>query len=112
MQQQIQKLNENESDLLRKNNALKEEMLGERDKFLAELNRESTSKQNLLEQLTSKIKEQEEIRQREKLDLVEHLKSQVEYFKIAKDKVLNYNFSHYFLMFHLFNILTQPWKKF
>lgn len=87
LQNQIQKHNETESELLKENNNLKEKLLKEREEFLAELNRESSSKQEMLDKLKAKMKEQEEVRLKEKEALEQMLKNEVEQIRLAKEKV-------------------------
>ncbi|KAL0880862.1 hypothetical protein ABMA27_002045 [Loxostege sticticalis] len=88
LKNQIQKHNETESELLKENNNLKEKLLKEREEFLAELNRESSSKQEMLDKLKAKMKEQEEVRLKEKEALEQMLKNEVEQIRLAKEKEL------------------------
>lgn len=92
LQNQIQKHNETESELLKENNNLKEKLLKEREEFLAELNRESSSKQEMLDKLKAKMKEQEEVRLKEKEALEQMLKNEVEQIRLAKEKVFVFLF--------------------
>lgn len=78
-QEQIQKHNETEAELVTENAELKTKLLKEREDFLEELNRENTSKLELLKQLEAKIKEQEDIRAKEKVEM--------ENLRLAKERV-------------------------
>ncbi|CAK1601042.1 unnamed protein product [Parnassius mnemosyne] len=88
LMEQIKKHHEAESELVVENNLLKEKLLKEREEFLSELNRESSSKQDLLVKLEAKIREQEEIRLNEKKELEEMLRRETERLQIAKEKEL------------------------
>ncbi|XP_012545306.2 E3 ubiquitin-protein ligase rnf8-A isoform X2 [Bombyx mori] len=85
---QIQRHNETEAELMTENSLLKEKLLKEREEFICELNRESSSKQDMLMKLETKIKEQEEIRYKEKIELEQMLKKETEQLRIAKEKEL------------------------
>ncbi|CAK1540501.1 unnamed protein product [Leptosia nina] len=86
---QIREHNKIESELVIENNLLKERFLKEREDFLMELNRESTSKQELLDKLQDKIREQEEIRLKEKADLEKIMQYEAEQLRLAKEKEIN-----------------------
>ncbi|KAJ8721514.1 hypothetical protein PYW07_002289 [Mythimna separata] len=88
LMEQIQKHNETESELLKENNLLKEKLTKERDEFLSELNRENTSKQEMLEKLEAKIREQEEIQLCERREFADLLQRETERLRIAKEKEL------------------------
>lgn len=87
-QLQIQTHNETESELLKENSILKEKLSKEREEFLQELNRESSSKHDMLQQLEAKIREQEEIRLKDKQKFEECLKRETELLKAIKEKVM------------------------
>lgn len=87
LQEQIQKHNETESELLRENNLLKEKLTKERKEFLSELNRENTSKQEMLEKLKAKLREQEDLQLRERQNFVNMLQKETEQLRLAKEKV-------------------------
>ncbi|CAG4948674.1 unnamed protein product [Colias eurytheme] len=89
LMEQIKKHNEIESELVIENNSLKEKLLKEREDFLSELSRESSSKQDLLEKLEGKMKEQEELRLKEKMELEELLQKELEQLRLAKERELN-----------------------
>lgn len=59
----------------------------EREEFLSELSRESTSKQDMLEKLEAKVREQEEIRLKEKQELQEQMLRENEQLRLTKEKV-------------------------
>ncbi|XP_063538671.1 uncharacterized protein LOC134747920 [Cydia strobilella] len=88
LMEQISKHNETESELIQENNSLKEKLLKERDEFLSELNRESSSKQEMLDKLEARIREQEEVRLKEKKELEETLRRETEQLRLAKEKEL------------------------
>lgn len=73
--------------LVKENKILKEKLKKEREEFLLELNRESSSKQEMLEKLTVKMREQEELRTKEKKQFQELLQKETESLKLAKEKV-------------------------
>ncbi|XP_026752290.2 E3 ubiquitin-protein ligase rnf8-B-like isoform X2 [Galleria mellonella] len=85
---QIKKHNEAESEMIKENNSLKEKLLKEREEFLSELNRKNTSKEEMLKKLTAKMKEQEEVRLKEKQELEEMLRTETEQLRLAKEKEL------------------------
>lgn len=85
---EIKKHNETETELLKENNLLKEKLMKEREEFLSELNRENTSKQDMLDKLECKIKEQEEFYFKEKRELEENLRKETEQLRLAKEKEL------------------------
>lgn len=68
--------------------SLKQKLLKEREEFLSEINRESSSKQDLLSKLEAKMWEQEEIRKVEKRKLEEMLRNETETLKLANEKVI------------------------
>lgn len=72
---------------MQENNTLKDKLLKEREEFLSELNRESSSKQEIMDRLEAKIKEQEEVRLKEKKELEETLRRETEQLRLAKEKV-------------------------
>ncbi|XP_030031241.1 E3 ubiquitin-protein ligase RNF8 isoform X3 [Manduca sexta] len=88
LMEQIKKHNENEKQLLQENNLLKEKLEKEREVFLGELLRESSSKQDMLDQLEKKMKEQEEIMKKEKEELENMHKKENEQLRLAKEKEL------------------------
>uniref|UniRef100_A0A2A4J7C8 E3 ubiquitin-protein ligase CHFR n=1 Tax=Heliothis virescens TaxID=7102 RepID=A0A2A4J7C8_HELVI len=88
LMEQIQKHNESESELMKENNLLKEKLMKEREEFLLELNRENTSKQEMLENLEAKIREQEDVRLKERQEFVEMLQRETEQLRLAKEKEL------------------------
>ena len=59
----------------------------EREEFLSELNRENTSKQEMLDKLESKIREQEDVRLKERQEFVDMLQRETELLRLAKEKV-------------------------
>ncbi|XP_047509751.1 E3 ubiquitin-protein ligase rnf8-like isoform X2 [Pieris napi] len=83
---QIKKHNKTETELAIENNSLKTKLLKEREEFLAELNKENTSKHELLDRLHQKIKEQEEQRLKEKRELEKEFKIETEKLRFAKDQ--------------------------
>ncbi|XP_038214993.1 E3 ubiquitin-protein ligase RNF8-like isoform X2 [Zerene cesonia] len=89
LMEQIKKHNEIESELVIENNSLKEKLLKEREDFLSELSRESSSKQDLLEKLEGKMKEQEELRLKEKMELEQLLQKELEQLRLAKERELH-----------------------
>lgn len=72
---------------MQENNTLKDKLLKEREEFLSELNRESSSKQEIMDRLEAKIREQEEVRLKEKKELEETLRRETEQLRLAKEKV-------------------------
>ncbi|CAH2076370.1 unnamed protein product, partial [Iphiclides podalirius] len=88
LMEQIKKHNEAESELIAENKLLKDKLLQERQEFLEELNKESSSKQDLLNKLEAKIHEQEEIRLKEKNELERTLQIEMERLKVAKEQEL------------------------
>ncbi|XP_050673851.1 E3 ubiquitin-protein ligase rnf8-B-like isoform X2 [Leptidea sinapis] len=86
---QIRKQNEIESELVIENVSLKEKLLKEREEFLLELNRETSSKQDMLDKLKVKMKEQEELRLKEKTEMEDMLRRETEKLKILKEKELS-----------------------
>lgn len=60
----------------------------EREEFLAELNRENTSKKEMLEKLEAKIREQDDVRLKEHQDFVHILQRETEELRLAKEKVI------------------------
>ncbi|KAJ2942635.1 hypothetical protein O0L34_g2103 [Tuta absoluta] len=83
---QIKKHNETETELLNENNLLKEKLLKEREEFMLELNRATSSKDELLQKLEAKAKEQEEIRLKEKQQWEEQLRIETELLTLAKEQ--------------------------
>lgn len=81
------------------NNLLKEKLLKEREEFISELNRESSSKQDMLMKLETKIKEQEEIRYKEKIELEQMLRKETEQLRIAKEKVILMKYVKFIVIF-------------
>ncbi|XP_047019263.1 E3 ubiquitin-protein ligase RNF8-like isoform X5 [Helicoverpa zea] len=88
LMEQIQKHNESESELIKENNLLKEKLMKEREEFLLELSRENTSKQEILENLEAKIREQEDVRLKERQEFLEMLQRETEQLRLAKEKEL------------------------
>ncbi|KOB78571.1 putative ring finger protein 8-like protein [Operophtera brumata] len=88
LMEQIEKHNETESELLNENGLLKDKLLKEREDFLAELNRESSSKQDMLDKLEAKIRDQEEVRLKERQELEDTLRRETEQLRLAKEKEL------------------------
>lgn len=70
-------------------------MLKEREEFLAELDKESSSKQDLLNNLQEKMRQQEEICLKEKRELENLLQMETEKLRLAKDKVIIYCYIFY-----------------
>lgn len=60
----------------------------EREEFLLELNRENTSKQEILDKLEGKIREQEDVRLKERQEFADMLQRETEKLRLAKEKVL------------------------
>ncbi|XP_023951836.1 E3 ubiquitin-protein ligase RNF8 isoform X2 [Bicyclus anynana] len=89
LMEQIRKHTEIESELIVENNLLKEKMLKEREEFLSELNRESSLKQDMLNKLEAKMKEQEEVRLKEKQEFELILQKETEQLRLAKEKEVN-----------------------
>ncbi|XP_045447356.1 E3 ubiquitin-protein ligase RNF8-like isoform X2 [Melitaea cinxia] len=89
LMEQIKSHTEIENKLLKENNLLKEKMLKEREDFLSELNKESSLKQNMLDKLSAKMKEQEEARLKEKQEFEELLKQKTELLRLEKEKELH-----------------------
>ncbi|XP_013181168.1 PREDICTED: E3 ubiquitin-protein ligase RNF8-like isoform X1 [Papilio xuthus] len=86
LKEEIEKHNAIESELILENVSLKQKLLKEREEFLSEINRESSSKQDLLSKLEAKMWEQEEIRKMEKRKLEEKLRNETEMLKLANEK--------------------------
>ncbi|XP_013142845.1 PREDICTED: E3 ubiquitin-protein ligase RNF8-like isoform X2 [Papilio polytes] len=86
LKEEIEKHNAIESELILENVSLKQKLLKEREEFLSEINRESSSKQDLLSKLEAKMWEQEEIRKVEKRKLEEMLRNETETLKLANEK--------------------------
>ncbi|XP_045533196.1 E3 ubiquitin-protein ligase rnf8-like isoform X1 [Pieris brassicae] len=83
---QIKMHNETEAELAIENNSLKTKLQKEREEFLAELDKENTSKHELLDRLHQKIKEQEEQRLKEKQELENEFRIETEKLRLAKDQ--------------------------
>ncbi|XP_045485368.1 E3 ubiquitin-protein ligase rnf8 isoform X2 [Pieris rapae] len=77
---------ETETELAIENNSLKTKLLKEREEFLAELDKENTSKHELLDRLQQKIKDQEEQRLKEKQALEKEFQVETEKLRLAKDQ--------------------------
>ncbi|CAH2233887.1 interaptin-like isoform X1 [Pararge aegeria] len=87
--EQINKHNEIESELIVENNLLKEKLLRERDEFLLELNRENSLKQDIMKKLETQMKEQEDVRLKEKQEFESLLQMEREKLRLSKEKELN-----------------------
>lgn len=81
---------------------MKEKLKTEREEFLSELYRENSSKQEILDKLENKVKEQEEKFLKEKQDLEHALRKEVEQLRSTKEKV--YQHVSYILIYAIYII--------
>ncbi|GBP41443.1 E3 ubiquitin-protein ligase rnf8 [Eumeta japonica] len=77
-----------EAALLRENSILKERLMRERNEFLLKLNKENSSKQDMLVELEEKIRKQEIVRMQEKQLLENALREETEQLRITKEKYI------------------------